>query len=96
MKGLPNDRSGPSARLCKVRSLRIVVIGASRSIDQNWAHSRLAMVQRSILFRWHLNVSFQRYGTTRMQVQPMSAIPPIVLKKSNRRKSSENPGTLFS
>ena len=41
-----------------------------------WALSRLAAVQRNILVHSYLNVSSQRYGTTRMQLQRMPAIHP--------------------
>jgi len=41
-----------------------------------WALSRLVAVQRNILVHSYLNISSQRYGTTRMQLQRMLAIHP--------------------
>ena len=60
--------------LCQCSTIRAASARSTNLTLPLWAHSGLAMVQRSILFRWHLNVSFQRYGTARMQAQPMSAI----------------------
>ena len=53
--------------------------GRSRTMQHQSlrAHSRLAAVQRNILVHSYLNVSSQRYGTTRMQLQRMPALRPL-------------------